>query len=91
MTLQVAGCIGGYDFEQILYFAKKRFLEGCDTVTLLKQAHSDREKEEIILISLLNVDDDQIQELQLTCPHACDCAVRNCRQRLKQMFKEQLN
>jgi hypothetical protein len=91
MTLRVPGCVGNYDFDKIIYIAKKRFIEGLDTITLLQQARSVQEKEAIILISLLNVEDDQIKEIQLTCPHACDCRVLNCRQRLKQMFKDNLD
>ncbi len=87
MALHVPGCIGDYDFDKILYFAKKRFIEGFDTITLLNQAQSVREKEEIILISLLDVEDDQIKDMELDCVHARDCQVRNCRQRLQQMFK----
>ena len=88
MTLRVPGCVGGYDFDQIVYFAKKRFIEGFDTITLLKQARSNREKEEIVLVSLLDVADYQIIDMKTECPHACDCQVKNCRQKLKQMIKD---
>lgn len=91
MTLRVPGCLGDYDFEHIVHFAKKRFIEGCDTITLLKAAHTEREKEEIILVSLLDVDEDQILSVETDCPHACDCQVQNCRQQLKRMLQESLN
>ena len=42
------GCMGNYDFDHIALFARKRFVEGYDTVTLLQQAESQCEKEEII-------------------------------------------
>ena len=91
MAIYVPGCVGKYDFDEIIFFAKKRFIEGLDTITLLKQARSVREKEEIILISLLDVEDDQVKDIQLDCSHATNCQVQNCRQRLKQMFKDSLD
>ena len=48
MTCHNPGCIGNYDFDQIAFFARKRFIEGCQTVTLLEQARSQREREEIL-------------------------------------------
>ena len=58
MVCRVPGCLGDYDFDEIVGFARKRFLEGCDTVSLLQQAETQCEKEEIALVSLLSVDDD---------------------------------
>ena len=55
MTCQNPRCLGNYDFDQIAYFAKKRFVEGFNTVALLEQAGSEREKEEIALVCLLDV------------------------------------
>ncbi len=82
------GCLGNYDFEQIAFFARKRFIEGYNTVTLLEQAKSEREKEEISLVCLLDVEDDQIRDLQLSCRHAVQCKVMDCRDKLKKMIKE---
>jgi hypothetical protein len=79
-----------YDFDQIIFFARKRFVDGCDTITLLKMAKSDLEKEEIILISLLDIDDDKIKDIQLQCRHASRSEVTSCRHLLKQMRKRNL-
>jgi len=84
------GCLGNYDFERICFYARKRFVDGCDTIELLGQAKSDREKEEIALVSLLDVEDDVIRDLQLSCNHAGTCKVTNCRALLKAMIEEAL-
>ena len=63
-------CLGNYDFEHIASFARKRFVEGCDTVTLLEQAKSESEKEEIALVCLLDVEENKIRDLRLSCRHA---------------------
>jgi len=90
MTCQNPRCLGNYDFDQIAYFAKKRFVEGFNTVALLEQAGSEREKEEIALVCLLDVEDDKIRDLQLCCRHADHCKVTDCRVKLKKMIEEEL-
>ena len=83
-------CLVDYDFEQIAYFARKRFVDGVDTVSLLQQAGSKREKEEIALVCLLDVEDDVIRAIQLKCRHADKCKVTDCRNRIKKMIEQDL-
>ena len=90
MTCHNPGCLGNYDFDRISFYARKRFIEGCDTVTLLRQAGSDSEKEEIALVSMLDVEDDVVRDLQLSCVHAGTCKVTNCRTLLKAMIEAEL-
>ncbi len=90
MVCRNPGCLGNYDFDQIAFFARKRFVEGCDTVALIEQAGSVREKEEIVLVSLLDVEDERIQDLQLSCSHDEECQVTNCREKLKKLIQEAL-
>ncbi len=79
MSCQNPDCLGQYDFDSI-----------CDTVALLEQAESEREKEEIALVSLLDVEDDQILNLKLSCKHAGQCKVLDCRDRLKKLIQDEL-
>jgi hypothetical protein len=90
-TSLVNRCLGNYDFDQIAYFAKKRFVEGFNTLTLLEQAESEREKEEIALVCLLDVEDDKIRELQLCCRHSYVCKVVGCRGKLEKIIEEELD
>jgi hypothetical protein len=82
--------MGNYDFDKITFFAKKRFVEGCNTIELMGAAESDREKEEIALVSFLDIADDEIQDLQLSCKYAGQCKVMDCRDKLKKMIAEEL-
>ena len=91
MVCRNPGCMGNYDFDQIAFFARKRFVEGCDTIELMERAGSDREKEEIALVSLLDVEDDKIRDLELTCRYADECKVTSCRDKLKKMIEEELD
>ena len=83
-------CLGNYDFDQIAFFAIKRFVEGCGTVDLMKCAKTEREKEEIALVSMLDMDDDNIRELKLCCKHAASCKSLDCRERLRQVVETEL-
>lgn len=83
-------CLGNYDFDKIAYFARMKFIEGYSTIELLKLATSECEKEEIALVCLLDVDDDKIRDLQLTCKYSEDCMSLDCRERLKKMIEEEL-
>ena len=81
------GCMGDYDFDHIAYYARKRFIEGYNTVSLIEQATSQREKEEIALVCLLDVKDEEIRDLKLSCVHGDMCKVTNCRDKLKKMLE----
>ncbi len=80
------GCMGDYDFDKIAHFAYRRFVEGCDTVTLLQQATSQQEKEEIVLVAMMDVEEDMINSLQLTCRYAKECHMTNCHTKLREIL-----
>ena len=90
MSCNNPGCMGNYDFDHIAYYAKKRFVEGCKTLDLMKAAKSEREKEEIALVSLLDVEDENIKDLHLSCKYADQCKTIDCRDRLKRMIEQEL-
>lgn len=83
-------CLVNYDFDHIAFFAIKRFVDGQGTVDLMKCARSQREKEEIALVSLLDMDDDNMCDLQLCCKHAEHCKSLDCRERLRQLVETAL-
>jgi hypothetical protein len=91
MVCHNPNCLGNYDFDRIADFARKRFVEGHNTVTLLERAESEREKEEIALVCLLDVEDNEVRDLQLCCWHSGPCTVTDCREKLKVMIEEELS
>ncbi|MFQ5643609.1 MAG: hypothetical protein ACE5FQ_07910 [Thiogranum sp.] len=91
MICQHPDCLGHYDFDSIARFAKKRFVDGYTTLSLLERAESEREKEEIALVSLLDVEDDRIRDLELSCRYSGQCKVLDCRDRLKKMIQDELS
>ena len=90
MVCHSTDCMGNYEFESIAFFAKKRFVDGIDTIALLMLVGSEREKEEIALVSLLEVEDEKILDLQLSCRYADQCQVLDCRDRLRKKIEEEL-
>lgn len=91
MTCTNPDCLGHYDFDNIVHYAKRRFVEGCSTIALMEQAVTEREKEEIALVSLLDVKDDQIRDLELVCRYARQCKVLDCRDRLRILIQDELS
>jgi len=53
-------------------------------------AKTQREKEAIALVSLLHVTDNEIQDIKLSCKHASQCKVKDCRERLINMIAEEI-
>ena len=83
-------CLVNYDFDHIAFFAIKRFVDGYDTIDLMQCAESDQEREEIALVSMLDMDDDNIRDLRLCCKHAEHCKSLDCRERLRQLVENAL-
>ncbi len=90
MVNHIPECMGNYDFDHIAFYARKRFIEGCNTIELMAAAKTQREKEEVALVSLLHVANDKIQDLKLSCKHASKCKVMDCRERLINMIAEEI-
>jgi hypothetical protein len=90
MANRSPGCFGHYDFDHIADFAKKRFVDGCDTISMLKQARSETEREEIALVCLLDVEDKLVFDIKLDCRYADDCKVTNCRDKLRKLIEAEL-
>jgi len=90
MTCYIPGCLGNYDFDNIALFARKRFIEGCNTIDLMRNAKTLREKEEIALVAMLDLNDREVSGLKLDCKHAGTCKVTSCRNLLKKMIKKDL-
>ena len=84
------GCFGKYDFDNIAKFAKKRFVDGDSTISLLEQARSQTEREEIALVCMLDVDDKVVIDVKLDCRYADDCKVSNCRDKLRKLIETEL-
>lgn len=90
MAYRHRGCLGEYDFDHIVGYARKRFIEGIDTVSLMSQAKSDTEKEEIALVCLLSVEDHIVRDIRLNCRYSDTCRMTNCREILRNMIEKEL-
>ena len=90
MVKRNPGCFGHYNFDHIADFAKKRFVDGCSTISMLTQAQSETEREEIALVCMLDVEDKIVLDVQLDCRYADDCKVTNCRDKLRKLIEAEL-
>ena len=92
-------CMGNYDFNQIAYYTKTRFIDGCDTIALLAEllafAKTEREREEIALVSTLELENGRIKGLQVRCRYAGQCKddagqsrTSDCIKKLEKMLEQ---
>jgi len=88
MVLRNPGCMGDYDFERIAEFARKKFIEGISTISLMSKARTEREREEIALVCSLDITDEQVQSLHLHCKYADQCKITNCRNLLRLLIEQ---
>ncbi len=88
MACYVSGCLGNYNFANLALFARKRFIEGCNTIDLMRNAGTHREKEEIALVAMLDLNNKTVIDLRLDCKHAGTCKFTNCRNLLSKMVEE---
>lgn len=89
MPCQNPGCMRKYDYDHIAFYARKRYVEGISTIVLLCNAQTDSEKTQIILASLLDLDDDKICELQPYCSGKCRRLMFDLRDRLRLMIEKE--
>lgn len=85
------GCFGHYDFDHIAHFAKKRFVDGYSTISLLQQARSDTEREEVALVCMLDIEDELVLNMELKCRYSSNCKVTNCRDKLRKLIENELH
>lgn len=90
MAYGTPDCMGYYNFEHIVQFAKMRFIDGHSTIHLLLQARSDIEREEVALVCMLDIDDDIVTNIELSCRYSRQCQVKNCRDRLRNLIEARL-
>lgn len=83
-------CEANYDFDKVIYFARKKFIDQVPTIELLQSAKTDKEREEICLISLLEVEDAEVRDLLVECKYQNKCSIVNCQQVLKKMIEKEL-
>lgn len=83
-------CFGHYNFEHIVQFARLRYIEGFSTVKLMENVRSEKEREEVALVCMLDIEDDIVINIQLNCRYSRVCKVKDCRARLRGLIEARL-
>jgi len=83
-------CLGNYNFDNIADYARKRFVEGYSTIELMQGAKSQRRRQEIALVAMMDIDDTTVQNLHLSCQYKEQCKVTTCRAVIKKMIEDNL-
>jgi len=87
MAFYKLGCLGRYDFDKIIDSAYKRFVEGMPLAALIRNARSAREKEEVTLITNVDVTPILIRHIRISCKHCDQCTSRNCDSILQRLLE----
>lgn len=90
MVYKNPDCMGQYNFDHIVQFAKMRFIDGHSTIHLLLQAKTETEREEVALVCMLDIDDDIVTNIELNCRYSRECKVKDCRDRLRGLIETRL-
>ncbi|MFW2371651.1 MAG: hypothetical protein ACN4GM_00905 [Gammaproteobacteria bacterium] len=69
MIIETSNCLHDLDFEHLAYYAHQHYIEGVQTIELMEKANSEKEKEEIALVALLDVQTNVSIELSHHQPH----------------------
>lgn len=83
-------CLGSYNFDNIALYARKRFIEGYNTIELMQQAQSNRQRQEIALVEMMDIDDTTVKNLKLSCQYKEQCKVTTCHSVIKETIENSL-
>ncbi len=79
-------CFCEITMDELVGWARKRYLEGISTVELLSMAKSRQEKEAVGMVALLDVSDDELARI-LSPLRASDCNVLACRDHVRRWLQ----
>lgn len=79
-------CLRKHKYARIAFYARKHYVDGVNTIALLCEARSEDEKMQIVLASLLDLDDDGFGDLLPLCSHRCRCRMLDLRKQLRHMI-----
>ncbi|OVE81543.1 hypothetical protein BVY04_02985 [bacterium M21] len=77
-------CFSKYDFGRMVTVARHKFIDKKSTLALLKEVESDLEKEEVMLVGMLDVDDWNLIDVIEGCEEGDECSMLGCRDVFKQ-------
>lgn len=73
--------------DELSYWAEKRYIERVSTVELIKLAKTDKDKEIITIVGMLDVDDESLSKIGEEIDEH-DCNIFSCRDKLRKLLEE---
>jgi len=80
-------CFCRYRVDELAALAKTKFIEHHSTIEMMENAGSDKERAEVAIISLFDVDDAILREVMEGKLEDEDCNVVSCRRMLKRQIE----
>ncbi len=81
------GCFCKYGDNELAAIARKKFVDQRSTMDLMESAKSEREMDEVAVISLFDVEDVALSELMKEKLEDDRCSVVSCRKMLKRQIE----
>jgi hypothetical protein len=86
MPCQCPGCMKHVDFDAVAFYAERKCVDGVSTISLLARARNDRERAEIALAALIDLDDETFFALDIVCNKQCRQKLKALRERMKTLL-----
>ena len=83
-------CFCQIAMDDLIGWARKRYLEGLSTLQLLAMASNRQEKEAVGIVALLDVSDEELARV-LSPLRASDCNVLACREHVRKWLDAMLH
>lgn len=83
-------CFCEYDLDDLIDVGYKRYVKNIPTVELMEKAISEKEKDEICLISMLDIDEDNLAEVMGDLIVDEKCHILSCRRLLRKQIGKKL-
>jgi hypothetical protein len=79
-------CFCRYDVRDLLNLARAKFLQKITTVELMRNAHTDDERSRVAIVSLLDLDDQQVLSSLKDRTEGPNCHILSCRDMLRKQL-----
>ena len=83
-------CFCEYDIDELIDLGYRRYVKNIPTVELMNEAISEKEKDEVCVISMLDIDDDKLEEVMGDMTADKKCNIISCRRLLRKQICKKL-
>lgn len=84
-------CFCRYDVRDLMDLACQKFVHGKRTVDLMHEAHTEEERSRVAILSLLDLNDQQVLAILGDKTEGPNCHILSCRDMLRNQLQMMMN